>query len=206
MATRGQLLGAGLSASDIERRLRKGVLLAEYRGVYRVGHRAPSVEARYMAAVCACGDGALLSGRAAARLLGLLKGAEPGPEVITRTERRIAGISTQRSRSIDRRDATAFRGIPITTVPRTLVDLAAVLAVDKLARACHEAGVLHRATPAQVEAVLARRANSPSAGQLRRVLRGEVHVTLRTCLRCRAGFGCGRVEALGYVNQGAVSI
>ena len=178
VATRGQLLGAGLSASDIERRLRKGVLLAEYRGVYRVGHRAPSVEARYMAAVCACGDGALLSGRAAARLLGLLKDAEPGPEVITTTERRIEGIRTLRSRSFDRCDATAFRGIPITTVPRTLVDLAAVLAVDELARACHEAGVLHRATPAQVEAVLARRPNSPGAGPLRRVLRGEVHVTL----------------------------
>ena len=43
-------------------------------GVYRVGHRAPSVEARYLAAVWACGDGAVLSGRAAAHLWGLLKG------------------------------------------------------------------------------------------------------------------------------------
>ena len=71
-------------------------------------------------------------------------------------------------------------GIPVTTVARTLVDLAAVLGVDALARACHEAGVLHGTTPAQVEAVLARRPSSPGAGRLRRVLHGDVRVTLST--------------------------
>ena len=54
-----------------------GALLPVHRGVYRVGHRAPSVEARYLAAVLACGEGALLSGRAAAHLYGLLKGPAP---------------------------------------------------------------------------------------------------------------------------------
>jgi very-short-patch-repair endonuclease len=77
-----------------------------------------------------------------------------------------------------RSDATFFRGVPVTSVPRTLVDLAAVLSPDDLARACHEAGVLHGTTPAQVEAVLERRPTSPGAGQLRRVLRGDLHVTL----------------------------
>ena len=52
-------------------------------------------------------------------------------------------------------------GIPVTTVARTLVDLAAVLGVDALARACHEAGVLHGTTPGDVEAVLERRPASP---------------------------------------------
>jgi hypothetical protein len=178
VVTRTQLLGAGVSATAIHRRLRKGALLGEYPGVYRVGHRAPSVEARYLAAVRACGEGALLSGRAAGHLLGLLKGAQPRPEVTTPTERRIEGIRTRRSRNIDRRDGTAFSRIPVTTVARTLVDLAGVLALDELARACHEAGVLHGITPAQVEAVLARRPNSRGAARLRRVLRGEVNVTL----------------------------
>ena len=49
--------------------------------MYRVGHRAPSLEARYLAATLACGEGACLSGRAAAHLYGLLKGAAPPPEV-----------------------------------------------------------------------------------------------------------------------------
>jgi very-short-patch-repair endonuclease len=178
VVTRAQLLGAGVSAAGIQRRLRKGTLLSEFPGVYRVGHHAPSVEALYLAAVYACGEDALLSGRAAGHLLGLLKGSPPGPEVTTPTERRIDGIRTRRSRTIDHRDAMTFRRVPVTTVSRTLVDLAAVLALDELARACHEAGVLHRTSPADVEAVLARRPNSRGAAKLWRVLRGEVHVTL----------------------------
>jgi very-short-patch-repair endonuclease len=169
---------AGISLDEIKHRLRTGALLREYRGVYRVGHRAPSTDARYLAAVRACGEGALLNGRAAGHLLGLLKGPAPRPEVRTPTERRIDGIRTRRSRHIDAREATTFRGIPVTTVPRTLVDLAAVLGLDDLARACHEAGVLHGTTPAQVEAVLARRPKSGGAKKLRKVLRGEVRVTL----------------------------
>ena len=153
-------------------------MLREYRGVYRVGHRAPSTEARYLAAVLAAGEGALLSGRAAAHLLGLLKRSAPPPEVIARTERRIEGVRTHRSRLLDVRDATVVRAIPVTTVPRTLVDVAAGLPVDALARACHEAGVRYRTTPAPVEAVLARRPSAPGAKKLRRIIHGDVHVTL----------------------------
>ena len=59
--TLGQLLRAGLSRDAVKRRVEKGVLHRAHRGVYRVGHRAPSTEARYMAAVLACGDKAVLS-------------------------------------------------------------------------------------------------------------------------------------------------
>jgi very-short-patch-repair endonuclease len=178
VVTRTELLAAGISAKEIARRVRKGALIRVHRGVYRVGHRAPSLEARYLAAVRACGPGALLSGRAAGHLLGLLKGSPPPPEVITPTQRRIDGVRTRRCRTHGPRHRTTFRGIPVTTVPRTLVDLAAVLTPDELARACHEAGVRHRTTPAHVDAVLARRPNCPGAANLRRVLHGEIHVTL----------------------------
>jgi hypothetical protein len=70
------------------------------------------------------------------------------------------------------------RGIPVTTVPRTLVDIAADLDEDALARACHEAGVKYRTTPKQVDAVLKRRPNSPGAGTLRAVMSGDVKVSL----------------------------
>jgi very-short-patch-repair endonuclease len=173
---RAELLGAGITPKEITGRLRKGVLIREYDGVYRVGHRAPSVESHYLAAVRACGKGSVLSGRAAAYLWGLIKGAVPGPEVATRTERRIEGIKTRRARAPV--EATTWRGIPVTTVARTLVDLAAVLAADDLARACHEAGVRYGTTPGDVDAVLARRPNAPGAGNLRRILNGEVRVTL----------------------------
>ena len=85
---------------------------------------------------------------------------------------------THRSRGIEPTDATTWRGIPVTTIPRTLVDLAAVLPPDGLARACHQAEVSFRVTPTAVEAVLARRRNSAGAGELRRVLLGEVPVSL----------------------------
>jgi hypothetical protein len=66
----------------------------------------------------------------------------------------------------------------VTTVQRTLVDLASSLPESRLARACHEAGVLYRATPAQVDEVLLRLPNAPGRAKLERVLHGEVPVTL----------------------------
>ena len=178
VVTAAQLLSAGVTRREIEGRIRKGALIRVHRGVYRVGHRAPSIEATYLAAVLAAGEGALLSGRAAAHLLGLVKGTAPAPEVITGTERRIKGVKTHRARSLNARDATTVRGIPVTTVPRTLVDIAAGLSAEELARACHEAGVRYGTTPKSVEAVLAHRPSSPGATRLRRVLNGDVNVTL----------------------------
>jgi very-short-patch-repair endonuclease len=178
VVTRAELLAVGVTLDEIKQRLRTGALLREHPGVYRVGHRAPSLEARYLAAVRACGEDALLSGRAAGHLLGVLRGSPSTPEVTARTERRIPGVKTRRSRRIDPRDVTTWRGIPVTTVSRTLVDLAGVLTLDELARACHEAGVRHGTTPTQVEAVLARRRTSPGASKIRQVLRGETPLTL----------------------------
>ena len=177
VVTRSQLLEAGITAEEVKQRLRRGTLLRVHRGVYRVGHRAPSVEARYLAAVVACGEWAVLSGRAAGHLLGILKGSASPPEVTTPAKRRISGIKVRESR-LDRGDFTRWRGVPVTTVPRTLVDLAGVLAPDDLARACHEADVRHRTTPAMVGAVLARRPNARGAAKLRAVLAGDVHVLL----------------------------
>jgi hypothetical protein len=58
-----------------------------------------------------------------------------------------------------------------------------VLGRDDLARACHEAGVRYATTPAQVEEVFSRLPTSAGAGNLRRVLHGDVHVTLSTLER-----------------------
>jgi hypothetical protein len=178
VVTRAELVAAGVTLAEIRSDLGTGALLREYPGVYRVGHRAPSVEARYVAAVKACGERALLSGPAAAYLFGLLKGPAPPPHVTTRTERKVKGIEIRRSPAICDKDATKWRGIPVTTVPRVLVDLAQRLSFDALARACHEAGVRYGTTPAQVEAVFKRSAKTKGARKLRAVLRGDIPVTL----------------------------
>ncbi|MEX2194649.1 MAG: hypothetical protein WD844_05125 [Thermoleophilaceae bacterium] len=178
VVTRRGLLAAGIARHDIARRLRTGTLILEYPGVYRVGHRAPSTEAAYLAAVVACGDRSLLSGLAAGHLVRIVRAAPPLPEVTVPTERRVEGIRTVRSRLIHRRDAMVFRGVPVTTVARALVDIAARLPEDDLARAYHEGQVKHGIRPRHVEAVLERRPASSGAGNLRRVMRGDVRLTL----------------------------
>ena len=177
VVTRRELLAAGMQPGQIQRRVRSGALTRVHPGVYRVGHAAPSMEATYLAAVKACGDRSLLAGRAAARLHRLFRSWQPPPEVITPNDRRLQGIVIRRTEVVPD-DATTHRGIPITTVPRTLVDLAAVLSPSHLARAVHEASVLHDLDPDDVEVVLSRRHNWPGSRELRRVLHGDVPVTL----------------------------
>jgi putative AbiEi antitoxin of type IV toxin-antitoxin system len=178
VVTLEQLLSVGLSREAVKRRVKKGLLHRVHRGVYRVGHRAPSVEARYMAAVLACGERAVLSGLAAAFLYGLVKAGPPAPEVTSVADRCVKGVVTHRVRRLDPRDLTRCRGIPTTTPARTLVDLAGRLPLDALARASHEAEVRHRITPAMVDAALTRKPNAPGAAKLTEIFTGEVHVTL----------------------------
>jgi very-short-patch-repair endonuclease len=175
--TREQLIQADITSSAIGRRVHKGLLIPQYPGVYRVGHAAPSTKASYMAAVLAAGDGALIAGRAAAHLMRVLKGSPPPPEVIAPKQKRIKGLQTKCGH-VDPRDATKQHGIPCTTVARTLVDLAAELHEHALARACHEAMVLHRLQPEDVEGVLGRMPNATGAATLRSILRGDTKISL----------------------------
>ena len=165
VVTRRELLAAGVTRHEIQQRIDTGGLITIHRGVFR-------------AAVKACGPGSLLAGFAAANLLHLLKRRPSLPEVLTARHRRPDGVVVRRCRSIDRRDVTEWRGIPVTTVPRTVVDLAALLDAPDLARVSHEGVVIHGIKPGGVERVLARRHNWPGAGELRRVLRGDEPVML----------------------------
>ena len=182
MVTRTELLTAGVTRDEIAHRVRLGSLIAVFRGVYRVGHRSPSVEARYIAAVKAAGKGGMLSGLAAAHLFALVKGAAPPPEVIAPTERWIRGVRTSRRR-LDDRDTTVWRGIPVTSLARTLVDLASVLSPDEMARAFHEANVRYRTTPAHVAAALERAPRAKGRARLLRVIQGDADIILSTLER-----------------------
>jgi hypothetical protein len=173
-----EMLRAGISRREIEHRVRIGSLIRVHRRVYRVGHYAPSMEARYLAAVRACGDGALLCGPAAGHLYRLLKWRPRRPEVMAPKERRVRGVKTRRCRHIHPTDVTSYRGIPVTTIPRTLVDMAPDLTLEELAWAFHQAGLLHHVKPSHVEAVLARRPNAPGAAKLRMVIHGDAPAIL----------------------------
>jgi predicted transcriptional regulator of viral defense system len=78
----GQLIAAGLTYEAIRRRVRAGRLHRVFRGVYAVGHRSLTFQGWWMAAVLACGEGAVLSHLSAAMHWGLLK-ARRGPIDVT---------------------------------------------------------------------------------------------------------------------------
>jgi len=106
VVTRTELLDAGISRGRSTSGSRKAHSCGSNPGVYRAGHPAPRLAGRYLAAVRACGEGAILSGRAAAHPLGLLRKAPCEIEVTTSTERRVPGIRTRRCRALDEHHLT----------------------------------------------------------------------------------------------------
>ena len=95
---------------------------------------------------------------------------------MTRTERRVAGILTHRCRNIP--PPWIRNGIPLTSVPRILVDLAPLLSLDELARACHEAGVRYKTTPRHVRSVLEPMPRISGSAKLRDIILGDTPVVL----------------------------
>ncbi len=130
-----------LSRAGIVRRVRAGRLHRLHRGVYAVGHTAPRREMRWMAAVLAVGDGALLSHRSAATLWRMRDGEGPRPDVTVTHDSRHPGIATHRGRLLDA-DRAEHLHIPVTSPARTLADLAHVLEPDELRRTLREAQFL----------------------------------------------------------------
>jgi hypothetical protein len=178
VASRGELLAAGLSADQIDRRVAAGSLIVEYRGIYLVGHRPPTPAARYMAAVKACGSAALLSGMAAAWLWDLVRGPAPAPEVTAPGGHRVRGIRTHRRGRMDPKDSTKRMGIPVTTVPATLIAISSLLSFDDLARAVHEADVKHKVTGPHVERALERHPNAKRRAALLAIATGDAELVL----------------------------
>lgn len=129
VVARWQLLELGLTASAIEYRVSIGRLHLVHRGVYAVGHDDLDVRGRWMAAVLACGRRAVLSHRSAARLWGIADAASPRIDVTAPgqggTVRK--AIRRHRVRRLPSEDTTTADEIPVTTVARTLFDLAEVM-------------------------------------------------------------------------------
>jgi very-short-patch-repair endonuclease len=138
------LLDLGVTRNEVQHALRSGRLHRVHRGVYAVGHTALSQEARWMAAVLARGPGAVLSHRSAANLWRLVPRPPALTEISTTTNRRsVEGIAIHRPRALAESEVTRHRGIPTTTVTRTLVDLADEATDDELQRALHNAEILY---------------------------------------------------------------
>lgn len=142
IVARSQLLEAGVGRHEIDGRLRSGRLHVLHRGVYAVGHPAIAQLGRWMAAVLAGGGGALLGHHTGAALW-LLRDPRSGPIDVTvaRQRRAVKGIRFHRAR-IPSDERAVLHGIPVTSMPRTLLDLAAVLDARQLERVINEADYL----------------------------------------------------------------
>jgi len=143
--TRRQLEACGLGSKAITIRVRKGQLHRIHQGVYTAGRPALSFHERFMAAVLACGKGAVLSHNSAAVLWKLLKpldgpvhvsvpttsGRKPRRGIHLHRAQALAGSSPspsylQQEGGRRGRPLTTRRDhIPVTTVARTIEDLRA---------------------------------------------------------------------------------
>jgi len=139
VVARRQLMAEGVTERMIHRRLASGRLVPLYRGVYAVGHDRLRREGRWLAAVLAV-PGSVLSHRDAAGLHGLRPANHREVDVtVARGAARQRGIRIHRTRVLDARDVTTVERIPVTTVARTLVDLAGMVPADHVSKVLREA-------------------------------------------------------------------
>jgi very-short-patch-repair endonuclease len=122
-----QLVDLGYSREKIAREVAAERLYPLHWDVYAVGHAAISRHGRCLAAVLSCGDDALLSHRSAAWLWGLTKRFAVPVEVTAASPRRTRrAIRVHSAEAIVADDRAEHEGIPVTAIPRTLLDFAAV--------------------------------------------------------------------------------
>jgi hypothetical protein len=131
-----QLRSLGFDRYAVRRRAAAGYLHRIHHGVFAVGHRAITLQGRYMAAVLAGGPRAALSHRSAADLWELRTGSRRVTITVPHARAALpAQLRVHRSRILALDHVTELHGIPVTTVARTLLDLAGVASGRELARA-----------------------------------------------------------------------
>jgi very-short-patch-repair endonuclease len=151
--TRAQLLAAGVSHARIQRWCGAGRLTRVHSGVYALGYRHAEPVARAMAAVLACGPGAVLSHESAAALYGWRRWPRT-PEVTSTVARRRPGIRTHRTRSLPRGDRTRQLGVPVTRPERTIREIESRLTRKQFTRMVKDAWQEHRLDKAAVTRLL----------------------------------------------------
>lgn len=172
VVTRKELLQLGFSAKAIQHRLETGRLHPVMPGIYSVGRRELTREGRWMAAIRACGEHAALSHGSAGALWGIGREGRSRIDVSIRGRRRCVrpGIRSHMRPSLEARDLTSRRGIPVTTPTRTMLDLATELAPRQLERVVNEADKLNLIDPDALRAALEEHAGEPGVQPLRRLL------------------------------------
>lgn len=185
----GQLRRLGLSARAIEYRLRTGRLHRLHKGVYAVGHAAVTAEGRAFAAVLACGPGAVLSHWSAAWLWGLLRRPPDRAQVTAAGDRQHRpGIRVHRVKGLHPHDVRRHQRIPVTSVARTLLDIAADAKPRQLTRAVNQADRRGRLNRRAVHELLERNPRRSGSRALRAAIAMVDPSTRRTRSDLEAAF------------------
>jgi very-short-patch-repair endonuclease len=150
VATTAQLVEAGIDKDGIAWRGNTGRLHRLHRGVYAVGHRSLSLRGRWLAAVLAAGDGAVLSHVSAAALWEFLRPIQ-GPTHVTvaaavRRKTR-PGLQFHRSRTLIPSQITRRHGIAVTTPARTVEDIRGTIDPYLFRRALRQAELAGHRVP-----------------------------------------------------------
>ena len=178
IVSRAELLALGFSTGEIDRRLERGVLVAPHRGVYRHAAAPWTPNARLLAAVLAAGPDAVASHRSAATLHGLRDVLRWRPEVTVPGTRLPAytGVTRHRTDLLETTDVGSIDRIPVTSLPRTLLDLGAVVAFEVVERAAQDAMLRDAVSAVDLICVLERvgRRGRRGTAALRAVVRSSL--------------------------------
>lgn len=166
-----QLRELGYSRAAVARAAASGHLHSIDRSVYAVGHTNLSLHGQCFAAVLACGPGAVLSHHSAAWLHGLARW-EPAPFHVTGpvARRPRLPVRIHRARRLEDADWESVAGVPVTAVPRTLLDLAAAIKFTWLERMVERAEAVQIFDLRAIEDLLARTVGHHGHGRLRQAI------------------------------------
>ena len=142
-----------------------------HQGVYAIGHTNLTQQGHCLAAVLAAGPDALLSHRSAGWLWGIWR-SSPAPYEVTTpiSRRRKPPLIVHYARHLQAEDRATCEGIPVTAVPRTLLDLAASVRQWQLGRCLERAELLELFDLPKVEQLLGRTKGHRGHGHLRRAI------------------------------------
>lgn len=168
-----QLLELGAARSMVLGRRQAGLLTQLHRGVYGLGHQRLSTEGRWMAAVLACGPGAVLSHFNAGRLWHMC--GSHGPIEVLRQSGGLAreshqGVRLHQTRRLHPYEVTVEHGIPVAVRERVLLDLAGRMDAKRLRRVVVQAYKTGHLDWKRLERITTRRRGCRGVGRLRQIV------------------------------------
>lgn len=168
-----QLLELGIGEGLVFRRQEAGLLIPLYRGVYALAHKRITREGRWMAAVLACGPGAVLSHFNAGCLWGICGsygrievlrqagGFRPGGHY---------GVRLHQTRRLHSYEVTLEKGIPVAAMERVLLDLAGRTDAKRLERVVVQAYKSGKLDWGRLGRIVTRRRGCKGVGKLRQIV------------------------------------